>query len=85
MCAVLSLGALIAVAGWVAMQNFGGVLTGSATGVGTGPVLVLVALAFWPLGRTSKRSAAQQCAAGDARLAASLREAQPAAGRDPAG
>ncbi len=79
MCAVLSLGALIAVAGWVAMQNFGGVLTGSATGVGTGPVLVLVALAFWPLGRT------QQCAAGDARLAASLREAQPAAGRDPAG
>ncbi len=79
----LSLGALIAVAGWVAMQNLGGILTGSATDVGTGPVLVLVAAAFWPLGPTSKRSAAQQRAAADARLAAAQHEAQPAAGRDP--
>jgi hypothetical protein len=49
----LSLGAVIALAGWVAVQNLGGILTGSATDVGTGPVLVLVALAFWPLRRTS--------------------------------
>jgi hypothetical protein len=81
----LSLGALIALAGWVAMQNFGGILTGSATDVGTGPVLVLLAVAFWPLGRTSKRGAAQQRAARDVRLAAPQHEAQPAAGRDPVG
>jgi hypothetical protein len=42
------------------MQNLGGILTGSATDVGTGPVLILLALAFWPLGRTGTRRASQQ-------------------------
>jgi hypothetical protein len=32
----LSLGAVIALAWWVAVQNLGGILTGSATDVGTG-------------------------------------------------
>jgi hypothetical protein len=76
----LSLGVLIALAGWVGMQNIGGSLTGSTTDVGTGPVLVLVALAFWPLSRISKRGAAPQRTAGEPRPAASQREAQPAAG-----
>jgi hypothetical protein len=44
----LSLGALLALAGWVAVQNLGGILTGSSVDVGTGPVLILLALAFWP-------------------------------------
>jgi len=36
----------MALAGWVAMENLGGILTGSASDVGTGPVLILLALAF---------------------------------------
>jgi hypothetical protein len=32
----------------VAVQNLGGILTGSSVDVGTGPVLILLALAFWP-------------------------------------
>jgi hypothetical protein len=44
----LSLSVLIALAGWVGVQNLGGILTGSASDVGTGPVLILLALAFWP-------------------------------------
>jgi hypothetical protein len=60
----LALGALIALAGWVAVQNLGGILAGSATDVGTGPVLVLLALAFWPLAGARSRRAGQQPAAG---------------------
>lgn len=45
----LSLSIVIAIAGWVVFQNFGGILTGSSTDVGTGPVLLLLAAAFWPL------------------------------------
>jgi hypothetical protein len=67
------------------MQNLGGILTGSATDVGTGPVLILLALAFWPLGRTTKRKTEQQRASGESRPAALQREAQPASGHDPAG
>ncbi len=48
----LSLGALIALGAWVATQNLGGILTGSGADVGTGPVLILLALAFWPLAAT---------------------------------
>jgi hypothetical protein len=80
----LSLGAVIALAWWVAVQNLGGILTGSATDVGTGPVLILVALGFWPLGRTSRRRATQQRAAGEP-ASAPHREAQPASGGGPAG
>lgn len=44
----LSLSILITLAAWAAVENFGGILTGSAADVGTGPVWVLLALAFWP-------------------------------------
>lgn len=81
----LSLSALIALAGWVAVENLGGILTGSTTDAGTGPVLILLTLAFWPLGRTRTHRASQQRATEAARLAAPQREAQPAAGADPAG
>ena len=75
----LSLSVLIALTGWVAVQNLGGILTGSATDVGTGPVLILLALAFWPAARARTRRASQQPAAGAPALPAHRREAQPAA------
>lgn len=81
----LSLSALIALAGWVAMENLGGILTGSTTDVGTGPVLLLLTLAFWPLARARSRRAGQQRTAEAPSLPAAEREAQPAAGGDPAG
>ncbi len=43
---------LMALAVWVGTQNFGGILTGSSTDVGTGPAWILLALAFWPAART---------------------------------
>lgn len=80
----LPLGVLIALAGWVAVQNLGGILTGSATDVGTGPVLILLALAFWPAARARTRRASQQPAAGAPAPPAHQRQAQPAAEGDPA-
>jgi hypothetical protein len=76
----LSIGALIALAAWVAMENLGGILTGSTTDVGTGPVLILLALAFWPPGRIRTPRAGQQRAAGAESPAVPRCEAQPAAG-----
>jgi len=82
----LWLSALIALAGWVAMENLGGILTGSTTDVGTGPVLILLALAFWPAaGRARRWLARPQPAARGASTAAPQREVQPAAGGDPLG
>jgi hypothetical protein len=52
----LVLSIVIATAIWVIGENFGGILTGQATDPDTGPLLVLLAFAFWPLG--SARSAA---------------------------
>ena len=47
---------ILAAAIWVIGENFGGILTGQATDPNTGPLLVLVALAFWPL-RIAPRAA----------------------------
>lgn len=44
----LMLAALLALAIWVAGENFGGILTGQGTDPNTGPLLVLLAAAFWP-------------------------------------
>jgi hypothetical protein len=81
----LSLGALIALAGWVAVQNLGGILTGAATDVGTGPVLILLALAFWPLAGARSRRPGEPRAARALTRPAPQPEAEPAAGGDPAG
>ena len=81
----LSLGVLMALGAWVATQNLGGVLTGSSADVGTGPVLILLALTFWPLAGT-RRWLARDASAAEARsLDAPQRAAQPAAGTDAAG
>jgi hypothetical protein len=68
----LSLAILLVPAAWAATQNLGGILTGSSTDVGTGPVWVLLAVAFWPAARVSAGGA------GDPALTA--RRDSPAAG-----
>jgi hypothetical protein len=52
----VTLSIILAAAIWVIGENFGGILTGQATDPNTGPLLVLVALAFWPL-RIAPRAA----------------------------
>ncbi len=44
----LALAMLLVFAGWVVFQNLAGIYTGAATDVGTGPILILLACAFWP-------------------------------------
>jgi hypothetical protein len=34
---------------WVCTQNFGGILAGGATDLNSGPLVILLALAYWPL------------------------------------
>lgn len=48
--AVLAVAAALAAVIWVAGQTLGGVLTGSGTDPDTGPLLILMVLAFWPAG-----------------------------------
>jgi hypothetical protein len=46
--ATLTLAILVAVAIWVIGQALGGILTGMSTDPGSGPLLALLALAYWP-------------------------------------
>ena len=46
--ATLILAMLVAAAYWVVGENFGGILTGQATDPDSGPLLVLLAAAYWP-------------------------------------
>jgi hypothetical protein len=59
----LSLSILVTVAAWAAVENFGGILTGSSTDAGTGPAWVLLALAFWPAARTRGSRSGESAAA----------------------
>jgi hypothetical protein len=47
--AALVLAIVVAAFTWVFAQALGGILTGSATDVNSGPLLALLALAYWPL------------------------------------
>jgi hypothetical protein len=49
---VLAVAAVLAAAVWVAGQDLGGILTGSGTDPESGPLLILLVLAYWP-GRRS--------------------------------
>jgi len=52
--AATALAIVVAVVIWVVGENFGGILTGSGTDPNSGPLLVLLAIAYWPSG--SRRS-----------------------------
>lgn len=47
--AALAMGGAVAVFAGLAAQNLGGVLTGQGTDPGTGPLLVLLSVALWPM------------------------------------
>jgi hypothetical protein len=53
--AIIVLAVALAAALWLA-QGLGGILTGSATDPDTGPLLALLALAFWPLAPSPGRT-----------------------------
>lgn len=42
---------------WIAGEDFGGILAGSATDPNTGPLLILLAAAYWPVWATSSSQA----------------------------
>jgi hypothetical protein len=54
--AVVAAAVLAGVVIWVVGENFGGILTGSGTDPNTGPLLIILALAFWPLAAASQMS-----------------------------
>jgi hypothetical protein len=54
--AAVLLAVVVAVVIWVVGENFGAILAGSATDPNSGPLLVLLAIAYWPLGAVEKRS-----------------------------
>ncbi len=39
---------------WVATENFGGILAGGATDPNSGPLVIILALIYWPLDAGSK-------------------------------
>ncbi len=45
----LTVAAVLAAAIWVAGQDLGGILTGSGTDPESGPLLILLVLAYWPV------------------------------------
>jgi hypothetical protein len=47
--AAIAVAAVVAVAVWVIGENLGQLFSGSATDPNTGPILVLLAVAYWPL------------------------------------
>jgi hypothetical protein len=61
---VLIVAIATAAALWMLAQGFGGILTGQATDPNTGPLLVLLAVAFWPRARAGRRPAPASPRAG---------------------
>ena len=69
-----------ALAAWGLGQRFGQIFSGSATDPGTGPLLVLIALAYWPAPVGSGRSTTALIRSSVARIPSRLvrRRARPA-------
>jgi hypothetical protein len=63
---VLILSVVTALAMWAVGQDFGGVLTGQGTDPSTGPLLILLGGAFWPLSR-SRHAGPRQASSSQAR------------------
>lgn len=55
----LVLAVITAAAIWFLGQSLGGIATGTATDPNTGPLLILIAAAYWPLARMRRRSPEQ--------------------------
>jgi hypothetical protein len=53
--AALVLAIVVATVIWVVGEAFGAILAGGATDPNSGPLLILLALVYWPLGTTSSR------------------------------
>ena len=53
----ISVGAALVIGGviWVLGENFGGIFTGSGTDPNSGPLLMLIAAAYWPARAGSAR------------------------------
>ena len=51
--AIVLLAAVVALVIWVVGENFGGMSIGSATDPNSGPLLVLLAAAYWPAARSA--------------------------------
>ncbi|MBO0816386.1 MAG: hypothetical protein J2P30_14745 [Actinobacteria bacterium] len=64
--AVLVLAVAVAALIWVAGENFGGVFTGSGTDPNSGPLLALLAAAYWPLGVGLRRAGNARTSGGRA-------------------
>ena len=86
---VAALATGVAVAGFVGLagQDLGGVLTGQGTDPGTGPLLILLAIALWPAS-AARRATGAACRRKEAEaegelLAARDLDRDPAAGLDP--
>jgi hypothetical protein len=67
----LIVAALTALGIWALGEHFGAMFTGSGTDPSTGPLLILLAAAYWPLGRAGLHRADQPRADDHSFLAAS--------------
>ncbi len=56
--ATLALAVVVFAIIWVATQNFGGILAGGATDPNSGPLVIVLALTYWPLTDTRGTSSA---------------------------
>jgi hypothetical protein len=61
--ASVAVAVLVSAVVWVVGQNFGGILPGGATDPNSGPVLILLALAYWP-----RRPGLVEASSGSARV-----------------
>lgn len=74
---VLAAAVVVALAMWAAGQGFGDIFTGMGTDPGTGPVLALLAIAYWPRragGVPAPRAAAARASGAFHGLAAARRD-----------
>jgi hypothetical protein len=72
--AVVLLAGAVAVMVWIVGENFGGMLSGSGTDPNTGPLLVLLAAAYWPARRAPRAVQADSRDSTDSR-SGTIREA----------
>jgi hypothetical protein len=82
---VLILSVLVALFMWAVGQDFGGMLTGQGTDPSTGPLLVLLAAAFWPFSPSRRPRRQATTASSDAAQATPVQAGAVQAGAVQAG